>query len=353
MIDFVHACCHLVKPSITFDDINTVHRHLEKFYEKCNKVYTTKILTSLFLPVLSKFVYSSTPVLTLISASSTIVQLPFILQAFVDSSETTRIPILGKEPLPRTSFPPLEKSFQTMVNNHQSIAPAPSPEYTELLRRLTAIEESLKTMDSNIGIVIKGNKDSLEILDSIANASGERLAVIAPTTISAFASTFFGIPSATPSVAPSVGPVVLTGANTGKLSKQDRTRVLLMHDLHAYLAPKVVGTSVQKHFDCCKLTYHTFKTEIDVKVGKSCNRLLQKEAMSEGKSKDNMPEVLSNCAICTYNHFLMVVDDFIRNHMDFNLCQMLKRSFGRDAVLAVLARLTSLLPHWDFRDEFQ
>ncbi|OAD66175.1 hypothetical protein PHYBLDRAFT_175470 [Phycomyces blakesleeanus NRRL 1555(-)] len=39
------------------------------------------------------------------SASSTIFQPPFILQAFVDSSETTRISILGNEPLPPTSFP--------------------------------------------------------------------------------------------------------------------------------------------------------------------------------------------------------------------------------------------------------
>ncbi|OAD65557.1 hypothetical protein PHYBLDRAFT_165964 [Phycomyces blakesleeanus NRRL 1555(-)] len=285
------------------------------------------------------------------------------------------------------------------------------------------MEESLKTIDSNIGIVIKGNKDSLEILDSIANASGELLAVIAPITIPASASyttpseTFFGISSA----APSVGPVVLTGANTGELSKQDRTRVLAlsqgelkkhnfksnkpelvatndskrswdvnvdyrlppnrqpMHDLHAYLAPKVVGTSVQqtnisnciytnfcgtrrRHFDHRELTYHTFKAEIDVKVGKSCNGLLQKEAMSEGESEDNMPGVLSNHAICTvhpswrsdeYNHLLAVVNDFMRNRMDFNSCQMLKRSFGRDAVLAVPPRLMSLLPHWAFRYEFQ
>ncbi|OAD73925.1 hypothetical protein PHYBLDRAFT_168349 [Phycomyces blakesleeanus NRRL 1555(-)] len=332
-------------------------------------------------------------------------------------------------------------SFQTMVNNRQSIAPAPSPEYTELLRRLTTMEESLKTMDSNIGIVIKGNKDSLEILDSVADASGELLAVIAPTTIPASASVpftvssvsstldwyttpseaFFGISSVAPSVAPSVGPVVLTGANAGELSKQDRTRVLaliqgelkkhnfksnkpelvaandskhswdvnvdyrlppnrqLMHDLHAYLAPKVVGTSVRQadisdciytnfcgmrrqHFDRRELTYHTFKAEIDVKVGKSCNGLLQKEAMSESESEDDMPGVSSNCAIRTvrpswrsdeYNHFLVVVDDFMRNCMDFNSHQMLKRSFGRDAVLAVPPRLTSLLPHWAFRDEFQ
>ncbi|OAD78054.1 hypothetical protein PHYBLDRAFT_68440 [Phycomyces blakesleeanus NRRL 1555(-)] len=303
-------------------------------------------------------------------------------------------------------------SFQTMVNNHQSIAPAPSLEYTKLLRRLTAMEESLKIMDSNIGIVIKGNKDSLEILDSIANAFGELLAVIASTTIPASASVpfaassigstldwyttpseaFFGISSA----APSVGPVVLTGANAGELSKQYRTRVLalipgelkkhnfkskklelvaandskrswdvnvdyrlppnrqLMHDLHAYLAPK--------HFDRHELTYHTFKAEINVKVGKSCDGLLQKEAMSEGESEDDMLGVSSNHAICTvrpswrsdeYNHFLAVVDDFMRNCMDFNSRQMLKRSFGRDAVLAVLPRLTSLLPHWAFRDEFQ
>ncbi|OAD66890.1 hypothetical protein PHYBLDRAFT_174908 [Phycomyces blakesleeanus NRRL 1555(-)] len=387
-------------------------------------------------------------------------------------------------------------SFQTMVNNRQSIAPAPSPEYTELLRRLTAMEESLKTMDSNIGIVIKGNKDSLEILDSVADASGELLAVIAPTTIPASASVpfaassvgstldwyttpseaFFGIssaapsvapsvgpsvapsvgpsvapsvgpsvaPSVGPSVAPSVGPVVLTGANAGELSKQDRTRVLalirgelkkhnfksnkpelvaandskrswdvnvdyrlppnrqLMHDLHAYLAPKVVGTSVRQadisdciytnfcgtrrrvkesyearkktnsrsrkagretdHFDRRELTYHTFKAEIDMKVGKSCDGLLQKEAVSEGESEDDMPGVSSNRAIRTvrpswrsdeYNHFLAVVDDFMRNRMDFNSRQMLKRSFGRDAVLAVPPRLTSLLPHWAFRDEFQ
>ncbi|OAD76916.1 hypothetical protein PHYBLDRAFT_142422 [Phycomyces blakesleeanus NRRL 1555(-)] len=343
-----------------------------------------------------------------------------------------------------------------MVNNRQSIAPAPSPEYTELLRRLTAMEESLKTMDSNIGIVIKGNKDSLEILDSVADASGELLAVIAPTTIPAPASVpfaasfigstldwyitpseaFFGISSAAPSVAPSVGPVVLTGANAGELSKQDRTRVLalirgelkkhnfksnkpelvaandskhswdvnvdyrllpnrqLMHDLHAYLAPKAnisdciytnfCGTRRQvkesykarkktnsrsrkagqetDHFDRRELTYHTFKAEIDVKVGKSCDGLLQKEAMSEGKSEDDMPGVSSNCAIRTvrpswrsneYNHFLAVVNDFMRNRMDFNSRQMLKRPFGIDAVLAVPPRLTSLLPHWAFRDEFQ
>ncbi|OAD72674.1 hypothetical protein PHYBLDRAFT_145987 [Phycomyces blakesleeanus NRRL 1555(-)] len=343
-----------------------------------------------------------------------------------------------------------------MVNNRQSIVPAPSLEYTELLRRLTTMEESLKTMDSNIGIVIKGNKDSLEILDSVANASGELLAVIAPTTIPASASVpfaassigstldwyttpseaFFGISSAAPSVAPSVGPVVLTGANAGELSKQDRTRVLalilgelkkhnfksnkpelvaannskrswdvnvdyrlppnrqLMHDLHAYLAPKAnisdciytnfCGTRRQvkesyearkktkswsrkagqetDHFDHCELTYHTFKAEIDVKVGKSCDGLLQKEAMSEGESEDDMPGVSSNHAIRTvcpswrsdeYNHFLAVVDDFMRNCMDFNSRQMLKRSFGRDAVLAVPPRLTCLLPHWAFRDEFQ
>ncbi|OAD74325.1 hypothetical protein PHYBLDRAFT_71405 [Phycomyces blakesleeanus NRRL 1555(-)] len=351
-------------------------------------------------------------------------------------------------------------SFQTMVNNRQSIAPAPSPEYTELLRRLTAMEESLKTMDSNIDIVIKGNKDSLEILDSVADVSGELLAVIAPTTIPASASvpfaassvgstldwyttpseTFFGISSAAPSaassVAPSVGLVVLTGANAGELSKQDRTRVLalirgelkkhnfksnkpelvaandskcswdvnidyrlppnrqLMHDLHAYLAPKAdisdciytnfCGTRRRvkesyearkktnswsrkagqetNHFDHCELTYHTFKTEIDMKVGKSCDGLLQKEAMSEGESEDDMPGVSSNRAIRTvhpswrsdeYNHFLAVVDDFMHNRMDFNSRQMLKRSFGRDAVLAVPPRLTSLLPHWVFRDEFQ
>ncbi|OAD81252.1 hypothetical protein PHYBLDRAFT_72764 [Phycomyces blakesleeanus NRRL 1555(-)] len=44
-IDFVYACRHLVKPSITFDDINTNHRHLENFCEKCNEIYTIMILT--------------------------------------------------------------------------------------------------------------------------------------------------------------------------------------------------------------------------------------------------------------------------------------------------------------------
>ncbi|OAD81253.1 hypothetical protein PHYBLDRAFT_72765 [Phycomyces blakesleeanus NRRL 1555(-)] len=58
-----------------------------------------------FLLVLSKLVCLSTSVLTLPSASSTIVQPPFTLQVFVYSSETTRIPILGNEPLPPTSFP--------------------------------------------------------------------------------------------------------------------------------------------------------------------------------------------------------------------------------------------------------
>ncbi|OAD68441.1 hypothetical protein PHYBLDRAFT_173437 [Phycomyces blakesleeanus NRRL 1555(-)] len=58
-----------------------------------------------FLSVLSKLVCSSTPVLILPSVSSTIVQPPFVLQAFVDSSETTRIPILGNKPLSPTSFP--------------------------------------------------------------------------------------------------------------------------------------------------------------------------------------------------------------------------------------------------------
>ncbi|OAD74857.1 hypothetical protein PHYBLDRAFT_167201 [Phycomyces blakesleeanus NRRL 1555(-)] len=44
-----------------------------------------------FLSALFKLVCSSIPVLTLTSASSTIVQPPFILQAFVNSSETARI----------------------------------------------------------------------------------------------------------------------------------------------------------------------------------------------------------------------------------------------------------------------
>ncbi|OAD80847.1 hypothetical protein PHYBLDRAFT_61900 [Phycomyces blakesleeanus NRRL 1555(-)] len=43
-IDFVYVCCHLVKPSITFDNINTAHRHLKSFCEKCNEIYTTTIL---------------------------------------------------------------------------------------------------------------------------------------------------------------------------------------------------------------------------------------------------------------------------------------------------------------------
>ncbi|OAD74309.1 hypothetical protein PHYBLDRAFT_144756 [Phycomyces blakesleeanus NRRL 1555(-)] len=308
------------------------------------------------------------------------------------------------------------KRFSILYNKKESVfgcGVCSSLNCGEYTTRLTAMEESHKTMDSNIGIVIKGNKDSLEILDSIVNASGELLVVIVSTTIPASAFAFFGISSAAPSVAPSVGPVILTDANAGELSKQDHTRILaliqeelkkynfksnktelvaandskhswdvnvdyrlppnrqLMHDLHAYLAPKVVGTSEfyearkktnswsrkadreNDHFDYRKLTYHTFKAEIDVKVGKSCNGLLQKEAMSEGKSEDNMPGVSSNRAIRTYNHFLAVVDDFMCNCMDFNSHQMLKRSFGRDTVLAVLPRLTSLLPHWAFRDKFQ
>ncbi|OAD71777.1 hypothetical protein PHYBLDRAFT_147539 [Phycomyces blakesleeanus NRRL 1555(-)] len=277
-----------------------------------------------------------------------------------------------------------------MANNHQSITPAPFPEYAEFLRRLTAIEESLKTMDCNIDIVIKGNKDPLEILDNIANAFGELLAVIAPTTISASASVPFAASSigstldwhTTPSetflasllllllsvqwfllVQTLVKLTLIRGelkkhnfksnklelvaANDSKHSWDVNVdyRLLpnrqLMHDLHAYLAPK--------HFDHRKLTYYTFKTEIDVKVGKSCDRLLQKEAMSEDESENNMSGVLSNC----YNHFLVVVDDFMHNCMDFNSHQILKRSFGRDAILAVPSRLTSLLSHWTFRDEFQ
>ncbi|ESO04502.1 hypothetical protein HELRODRAFT_184699, partial [Helobdella robusta] len=154
----------------------------------------------------------------------------------------------------------------------------------------------------------------------------------------------------------------------------------LMHDLHAYLAPKVVGTSVRQadisdciytnfcgtrrrikesyesrkktnsrsrragretdYFDCCELTYHTFKAEIDVKVDKSCDGLLQKEEMSESESKDDIPGVSSNREIRTVRP-------------SWRSDEMLKRSFGRDAVLAVPPRLTSLLPHWAFRDEFQ
>ncbi|OAD65338.1 hypothetical protein PHYBLDRAFT_153588 [Phycomyces blakesleeanus NRRL 1555(-)] len=283
-----------------------------------------------------------------------------------------------------------------MANNCQSIALALFLEYAELLRRLIAIEESLKTNDLNIDIVIKGKTDSLKILDNIANTSGQLLAIIAPTTVPA---------SATASVVPSVVSVVLTGVNAGKLSKQDRSRVLaliqrelkkhnfksnklelvavndskhswdinvdyrltpnrqLIHDLHAYLAPKVVGTSTNSwsrkagqetnHFDHCELTYHTFKAEIYVKMGKSCNRLLQKEAMSEDESEDDMPGDSCNHAIRTYNHFLAVVDDFMHNRMDFNLRQMLKRFFSKDTVLVVPPRLMSLFPHWAFRDKFQ
>ncbi|OAD65566.1 hypothetical protein PHYBLDRAFT_142968 [Phycomyces blakesleeanus NRRL 1555(-)] len=72
----------------------------------------TCLTQALFLSVLSKLICLSTSVFTLLSASFTIIQSPFILQAYVDSSETIRISILDNESLSPTFFSlSVSKSF--------------------------------------------------------------------------------------------------------------------------------------------------------------------------------------------------------------------------------------------------
>ncbi|OAD78423.1 hypothetical protein PHYBLDRAFT_140508 [Phycomyces blakesleeanus NRRL 1555(-)] len=95
--------------NITFDDINTAHRHLEQFCEKCNKIYTATILTCNmhlnprfretildFGPVYSYWLFIFERYNDLLKNIST--------NGKDNSSETTRIIIIGNEPLPSTSF---------------------------------------------------------------------------------------------------------------------------------------------------------------------------------------------------------------------------------------------------------
>ncbi|OAD76900.1 hypothetical protein PHYBLDRAFT_62915 [Phycomyces blakesleeanus NRRL 1555(-)] len=44
-ISFVDACCQLVKPSITFSDIDDGHKFLQEFCTECQRIYTPTILT--------------------------------------------------------------------------------------------------------------------------------------------------------------------------------------------------------------------------------------------------------------------------------------------------------------------
>ncbi|OAD74560.1 hypothetical protein PHYBLDRAFT_144995 [Phycomyces blakesleeanus NRRL 1555(-)] len=44
-MNFVRVCRYLIKPSITFDEVNSAHNYLEMFCKKATKLYTPTILT--------------------------------------------------------------------------------------------------------------------------------------------------------------------------------------------------------------------------------------------------------------------------------------------------------------------
>ncbi|OAD71778.1 hypothetical protein PHYBLDRAFT_114208, partial [Phycomyces blakesleeanus NRRL 1555(-)] len=44
-INFVDACCLLIKPTITFDEVNTAYQFLQTFCTRCDELYNAEILT--------------------------------------------------------------------------------------------------------------------------------------------------------------------------------------------------------------------------------------------------------------------------------------------------------------------
>ncbi|OAD74342.1 hypothetical protein PHYBLDRAFT_144789 [Phycomyces blakesleeanus NRRL 1555(-)] len=44
-ISFVNACRNIVKPSITFSDLNDAHQFLQEFCNECKRIYTANVLT--------------------------------------------------------------------------------------------------------------------------------------------------------------------------------------------------------------------------------------------------------------------------------------------------------------------
>ncbi|OAD65558.1 hypothetical protein PHYBLDRAFT_165963 [Phycomyces blakesleeanus NRRL 1555(-)] len=44
-INFDNVCCLLIKPTITFDEVNTAHQFLQTFCTRCDEPYNAKILT--------------------------------------------------------------------------------------------------------------------------------------------------------------------------------------------------------------------------------------------------------------------------------------------------------------------
>ncbi|OAD67634.1 hypothetical protein PHYBLDRAFT_173965 [Phycomyces blakesleeanus NRRL 1555(-)] len=114
------------------------------------------------------------------------------------------------------------------------------------------------------------------------------------------------------------------------------------------------------NFDCHELAYSIYKADIDTLMGKDCEGLINKAAMSENESKDEIPGVPGNCVLCTvrpfwrsdeYNQFLEHVNKAMLRCLNLNVRQMAKKTFGRDADLAVPSQLKYSLPQWAFRDK--
>ncbi|KAL0084117.1 hypothetical protein F4703DRAFT_1859151 [Phycomyces blakesleeanus] len=114
------------------------------------------------------------------------------------------------------------------------------------------------------------------------------------------------------------------------------------------------------NFDCHELAYSIYKADIDTLMGKDCEGLINKAAMSEDESKDEIPGVPGNCVLCTvrpfwrsdeYNQFLEHVNKAMLRCLNLNVRQMAKKTFGRDADLAVLSQLKYSLSQWAFRDK--
>ncbi|OAD72703.1 hypothetical protein PHYBLDRAFT_168966 [Phycomyces blakesleeanus NRRL 1555(-)] len=276
-----------------------------------------------------------------------------------------------------------------------TLAPHPSKEHADLIARLDVMQQSLKDMDFKIGCVVKGNADALEVLDTLIGTSDNALE-IAPASAPTSA------PTATSSdinqevynrLFVSKALSTLSAANDSKSSwnaeihfnrspNKELTLALMAYlkskfaadglrpsKIHGSIYTNFCGrrSAEQKlpsaldagrsrsrrasrattNFDCHELAYSICKVDIDILMEKNCEGLINKTAMSESESEDEIPEVSDN----HYNQFLGHVDKAMLRCLSLNVRQIVKKTFGRDTDLAVPSQLKRSLPQWAFRDE--
>ncbi|OAD65940.1 hypothetical protein PHYBLDRAFT_175678 [Phycomyces blakesleeanus NRRL 1555(-)] len=281
-----------------------------------------------------------------------------------------------------------------------------SKEHTDLIARLDTMQQSLKDMDSKIGYVVKGNADALEVLDNLIEIS-DNVLEIAPASASAATSfnvnqkvynrLFSLIQSQLRDPKFRSNNAALITANDSKsgwnteihFNRSSNNELTLA--LMTYLKPKFATDGLRPfkicssiytnfcrrrsaerksssaldagrswsrrasratiNFDRCELAYSMCKADINTLMGKDCEGLINKVAMSEGESENETSGVPGNHVIHTYNKFLGHVDEAVLRCLNLNVHQMAKKTFGRDADLAVQSQLKCSLPQWAFKDE--